>query len=77
MQVNSITLSKLAALDLIDSLLAFDPKNRVTAAEALGHPYLSQYHIPEDEPDHPQLFDFSFESTVQIPAIKSKTGIFV
>jgi serine/threonine protein kinase len=58
------------ALDLLDKLLAFDPEKRITAAESLKHPYLSTYHIPDDEPDHERLFDFSFESASTIDQIK-------
>ncbi|KAJ3102558.1 Mitogen-activated protein kinase [Phlyctochytrium planicorne] len=58
------------ALDLLDALLTFDPKNRITAEEALRHPYLSAYHQPDDEPNHPRLFDFSFESAQSIEDIK-------
>ncbi|XBW36115.1 hypothetical protein QEN19_001691 [Hanseniaspora menglaensis] len=38
------------AVDLIDRMLQFDPKNRISVAEALEHPYLASYHDPEDEP---------------------------
>ena len=31
-------------LDLLHRLLQFDPRKRITAAEALAHPYLSAYH---------------------------------
>ncbi|KAJ3051864.1 Mitogen-activated protein kinase [Rhizophlyctis rosea] len=57
-------------LDLLDKLLAFDPRERITAEEALLHPYLEAYHHPDDEPAHPELFDFSFESAKSIDEIK-------
>lgn len=59
-----------AAIDLLDNLLAFDPKHRITAAQGLAHPYFAAYHIPEDEPTHPDLFDFAFEETNTIPELK-------
>jgi serine/threonine protein kinase len=37
------------ALDFIDKLLTFDPLRRISAEDALAHPYLSQYHYPDDE----------------------------
>ena len=37
------------ALDLLEKMLCFDPKLRITAAEALAHPLLAAYHDPDDE----------------------------
>jgi hypothetical protein len=44
-------------------MLTFDPMKRVTVEEALGHPYLSALHFPEDEPSADVVpgFDFDFE----------------
>ena len=39
----------LAALDLLDKTLAFNPHKRITVEKALAHPYLEQYYDPEDE----------------------------
>ncbi|KAI8612395.1 kinase-like domain-containing protein [Chytriomyces sp. MP71] len=58
------------ALDLFDQLLTFNPNERVSAKQALSHPYLSAFHQPEEEPDHPCLFDFAFESAQSIEDIK-------
>ena len=44
------------ALDFIGKLLIFNPSKRITAAEALAHPYLSQLHDPNDEPTCPDKF---------------------
>ncbi|XP_031553758.1 mitogen-activated protein kinase 4-like [Actinia tenebrosa] len=38
------------ALDLLEKMLKFSPKNRITAEEALAHPYLQSYSLPSDEP---------------------------
>ena len=40
----------LQAIDLLQKMLRFNPHKRPTAAECLAHPYLSEYHDPEDEP---------------------------
>ncbi|KAF6014192.1 hypothetical protein HII13_000537 [Brettanomyces bruxellensis] len=39
------------AVDLLEKLLSFNPKKRITVTQALEHPYLSFYHEPDDEPD--------------------------
>ncbi|TMS38676.1 hypothetical protein L596_005347 [Steinernema carpocapsae] len=38
------------AVDLLEKTLNLDPDLRPTAAEAMEHPYLRQYHDPQDEP---------------------------
>lgn len=37
------------AYDLLEKLFELDYKKRITATEALEHPYLSELHNPEDE----------------------------
>jgi serine/threonine protein kinase len=44
-----------AALDFLEQILTFSPMDRLTAEEALSHPYMSIYSFPTDEPisSHP------------------------
>jgi mitogen-activated protein kinase 1/3 len=49
------------AIDLLTKLLVFDPKKRLTAEQALEHPYMQELHDPEDEPVCAAVFDFGFE----------------
>lgn len=49
------------AVDLLEKMLVLDTDQRITAADALAHPYFSQYHDPEDEPVA-EIYDQSFES---------------
>ena len=49
------------ALDMLDKLLQFDEDRRLTAEEALAHPYMHELHDIEDEPTADQIFDFGFE----------------
>merc|ERR1712166_23169 len=49
------------AIKLLKAILAFDPAKRITAAEALEHPYFEKYHDAEDEPTCPSKFEFDFQ----------------
>jgi p38 MAP kinase len=48
------------AVDLLERMLVFDPKKRITATQALEHEYLAPYHDPTDEPVAEEKFDWSF-----------------
>jgi p38 MAP kinase len=48
------------AVDMLEKMLVFAPKQRITATEALAHPYLAPYHDPTDEPVANEKFDWSF-----------------
>uniref|UniRef100_A0A8C9RRT7 mitogen-activated protein kinase n=1 Tax=Scleropages formosus TaxID=113540 RepID=A0A8C9RRT7_SCLFO len=50
----------LLAVALLEAMLLLDPEKRVTAKEGLSHPYLSEFHDPESEPESPP-YDDSFE----------------
>jgi len=39
-------------VDLVNQCVAFSPLKRVEVEAALRHPYLSEFHDPEDEPSH-------------------------
>ena len=45
-----------AALDLLDGMLRFNPDRRLTAAQALAHPFLASLHDPDSEPLHSEPF---------------------
>lgn len=37
------------AIDLLERMLTFNPDRRITAENALAHPYFAEYHDPADE----------------------------
>lgn len=39
------------AISLLKNLLQFNPNKRLTAEQALRHPYVAQFHNPDDEPN--------------------------
>uniref|UniRef100_A0A9J8CEY6 mitogen-activated protein kinase n=1 Tax=Cyprinus carpio carpio TaxID=630221 RepID=A0A9J8CEY6_CYPCA len=49
------------SIDLLEGMLVLDPEVRLTAENSLSHPYLSEFHDPENEPVSP-AYDDSFES---------------
>lgn len=51
----------LSAVDLLKRMLVLDCDGRISASEALSHPYFSQYHDPDDEPEAPP-YDQTLES---------------
>eukprot|EP01018_Ginkgo_biloba_P005411 Gb_05700 [translate_table: standard] len=50
-----------AAINLLDRMLVFDPRKRITVTEALEHPYLSMLHDPNLEPCAISPFDLDMD----------------
>ncbi|KAG6742352.1 hypothetical protein POTOM_053223 [Populus tomentosa] len=50
-----------AAIDLVEKMLTFDPRQRITVEDALAHPYLTSLHDISDEPVCMTPFSFDFE----------------
>lgn len=42
-------------------MLQFNPSKRISAADALKHPYFSGLHDPSDEPISEELFHFEYD----------------
>jgi len=38
-------------IDLLEKLLEYDPEKRLSAEEALAHPFFARFHNPKDEPE--------------------------
>lgn len=48
-------------LDLITQMIRFSPDHRISATDALAHPYFQDYHDPASEIECPELFSFVTE----------------
>lgn len=53
------------ACDLAERMLVFDPAKRITAAEALEHPYLASLHDIADEPTCHTLIEYDPSLSVE------------
>ncbi|SCV04053.1 LAMI_0H13058g1_1 [Lachancea mirantina] len=60
------------AIDLLQQMLVFDPFARITAAEALEHPYLAAYHDPADEPGAVMLDPREFQFDLRKDTLTTK-----
>ena len=53
--------SSAQAVDLLQRMLQFDPRRRISVEGALRHPWLAQLHDEAAEPSAPGAFSFDFE----------------
>lgn len=49
------------AIDLLEKIFVYDPTARITAAQAIQHPFFAEFHDPLDEPTTQYPFNDNFE----------------
>jgi mitogen-activated protein kinase 15 len=54
------------AADLLSRLLQFNPAKRITAREALRHPFVAQFHSPADEPSAAGIITIPIDDNVKV-----------
>lgn len=65
------------ALDLLDKCLVFDPRHRISAKEALEHPYFEDLFEAENDLNIMKLeFDFQFEQNPNLTMEELKKRLF-
>lgn len=64
-------------IDLLEKMLDIDPEKRITAADALTHPYVSTYSDSNDEPECDKQIDWSLlDSEMTTDQWKTKMYVF-
>jgi mitogen-activated protein kinase 15 len=53
------------ALDLLKKMLIFNPKNRITVDDALRHPYLKDFHNPQEEIEYDGVIEISIDENTK------------
>lgn len=64
------------ALDLLRVCLQFNPNKRISAQEALRHPYVSQFHNPDDEPKCPRVIRIQIDDNTKYTAAEYRERLY-
>ena len=54
------------ALDLMQKLLVFNPNKRLTAEEALNHPFVKDFHNVDDEPSAKEPISIPIDDNTKV-----------
>jgi serine/threonine protein kinase len=59
--------------------LQFNPNKRISAAEALRHPYVAQFHNPDDEPSCSRVITIPINDnhkySIQVRVMKQRCAV--
>jgi len=64
------------AVDLLEKMLVFNPKKRITVEQALRHPYLGSLHDESVEPASEGFFEFDFEDDQKLKEDELRDRVF-
>eukprot|EP00792_Barthelona_sp_PAP020_P005185 TRINITY_DN2543_c1_g2_i1.p1 TRINITY_DN2543_c1_g2~~TRINITY_DN2543_c1_g2_i1.p1 ORF type:complete len:373 (+),score=45.51 TRINITY_DN2543_c1_g2_i1:38-1156(+) len=64
------------ALDLMKKMLIFNPSKRITAEEALKHPFVSDFASPEEETTCPKKITISIDDNVKMSIDHYRTTLY-
>eukprot|EP00298_Acanthocystis_sp_HF-20_P010487 c18882_g1_i1.p1 GENE.c18882_g1_i1~~c18882_g1_i1.p1 ORF type:complete len:372 (+),score=118.14 c18882_g1_i1:132-1247(+) len=64
------------ALDLVQKLLHFNPSKRLSAAQALKHPYVSQFHDEASEVTYPGTLDIKVDDNIKLSIQQYRTQLY-
>ncbi|KAK5581277.1 hypothetical protein RB653_001308 [Dictyostelium firmibasis] len=64
------------ALDLLKKLLQFNPDKRITAEEALAHPFVTQFHNPAEEPHFDRIIKISIDDGQKFPIAEYRNRLY-
>lgn len=64
------------ALDLLRGLLVFNPDKRLTAEQALQHPYVARFHSPSKEPALNYDVVLSVDDDVQLSVVQYRNKLY-
>merc|ERR1711904_192142 len=63
-------------INMLTKLLEFNPQKRLSAKEALQHPYVAQYHNPHNEPQSGQVFHTLNEGSIRLSSAEYRESIY-
>ena len=54
------------AVGFLKECLRFNPQRRISADKSLSHPYVAQFHNPQDEPSCPRPIQIAFDDNTKL-----------